>query len=104
MLVILNKDYTTDLSKIWSVYIVKCSDGTLYTGISNDVEKRILTHNTGKGAKYTRARLPVFLVYVKEIGNRSEVSKEEHRIKKLTRVHKLLLINEYKLKIKQLKE
>jgi putative endonuclease len=84
--------------KLWSVYIVRCADDSLYTGISNDVNKRILNHNTGKGAKYTRARLPVFLVYTKVIGNRSEASKEEYRIKKLSRSGKLMMVDEYKLK------
>lgn len=76
----------------WSVYIVKCSDDSLYTGISNNVTKRIETHNNGKGTKYTRSRKPVYLVYSKVIGNRSEASKEEHRIKKLSRKEKLKLL------------
>lgn len=80
----------------WAVYIVECSDGTLYTGISNDVNKRILTHNKGKGAKYTKTRLPVTLEYVKPCEDRSEASKEEYRIKKLTRKQKIELINEFK--------
>ena len=84
----------------WSVYIVQCSDGSLYTGISNDVPKRIKTHNSGKGAKYTRARLPVFLCYTIVCGDRSSAAKEEYRIKKLKRLDKLSLINVYKLKIK----
>ena len=77
----------------WSVYIVECADGTLYTGISNNVSKRVETHNNGKGAKYTKTRLPVALKYFKTCGNRSEASKEEYRIKKLTRKKKLELIN-----------
>ena len=78
--------------KQWYVYIVKCSDGTLYTGITNDLDKRIATHNKGKGAKYTRGRLPVFLVYSVEIGSLGDTLKEEHRVKKLTRKQKLSLI------------
>jgi putative endonuclease len=78
----------------WCVYIVECSDGTLYTGISNNVSKRIKTHNDGKGAKYTKKRLPVVLKYVCDGFNRSTASKEECRIKKLTRKSKIQLINE----------
>ena len=77
---------------MWNVYILECSDGTLYTGISNDVNKRVLTHNKGKGAKYTRNRLPVVLRYSKPCLNRSDASKEEYRIKQLSRKNKLLLI------------
>jgi len=76
---------------MWSVYIIECNDGTLYTGISIDVKKRVLIHNKGKGAKYTKNRLPVKLMYEKEIGNRSDASKEEYRIKKLSRINKLAL-------------
>ncbi|NRA86252.1 MAG: GIY-YIG nuclease family protein [Rhizobiales bacterium] len=78
---------------IWSIYIVKCSDGSLYTGISNNVDKRIANHNSGKGAKYTRVRLPVTLVHIEKSINRSTASKREIEIKKLTRVQKLALIN-----------
>tara|TARA_Y100000593_G_scaffold50967_1_gene95783 strand:- start:6062 stop:6310 length:249 start_codon:yes stop_codon:yes gene_type:complete len=77
----------------WYVYIVECADGSLYTGITTDVQRRILEHNYSfKAAKYTRSRRPVRLVYRKEVQNRSEASKEEARIKKLTRVKKLELI------------
>ena len=55
------------IKKKWFVYIVECSDKTLYTGISTDVDKRINTHNNGKGAKYTKYKLPVKLVYFKEL-------------------------------------
>lgn len=79
--------------KKWFVYIVECSDGTYYTGISTDVNKRISTHNIGRGAKYTRSRLPVICVYSKEYSDRSEASKEEYRIKQLTRKEKIKLIN-----------
>lgn len=78
---------------MWYIYIVECSDGTLYTGITKDVEKRILTHNKGKGAKYTRQRLPVVLRALFEAEDRSKASKEEYRIKQLTREQKLKLIN-----------
>ena len=79
--------------KTWYVYIVQCADGTLYTGISTDVNRRLHEHNhTKKGAKYTRARRPVTLKYVIECFGRSEAAREEARIKKLPRIDKLSLI------------
>lgn len=75
------------------VYIVECSDGSLYTGITTDVERRVLEHNYSfKSAKYTRSRRPVKLVYSKLVGTRSAASKEEYRIKKLSRSKKLDII------------
>lgn len=76
------------------VYILSCADGTLYTGYTNDLKKRLATHNSGKGAKYTRGRLPVYLVWSKELSNKSEALKEEYRIKKLKRSHKVKLIEQ----------
>jgi putative endonuclease len=76
----------------WFIYMVECSDGTFYTGITNDLSKRLLTHNSGKGAKYTRGRLPVGLLWFKRCENKSEASKEEYRIKKLSRKQKEKLI------------
>lgn len=78
---------------MWYVYILECSDGTLYTGITTDLDKRLQTHNKGKGAKYTKARLPVVLKASFEAEDRSQASKEEYRIKQLTRIEKLKLIN-----------
>ena len=75
-----------------SVYILRCADGTLYTGIASDVEKRLQKHNEGKGAKYTRGRGPVELVYREELANRAEASKREYQIKQLSRPEKLALI------------
>jgi putative endonuclease len=77
---------------MWYCYILECSDGTLYTGITTNIENRINTHNSGKGAKYTRTRTPVILKWSCEFINRSEASKEEFRIKKLSRVEKLKII------------
>jgi len=75
------------------VYVLKCNDGTLYTGITVDVKKRLKEHNESlKGAKYTRARRPVALVYSEESTDRSSASKREYAIKKLTRKEKLELI------------
>lgn len=76
----------------WWVYIVRCADGSLYTGIAVDVIKRVFVHNSGKGAAYTRCRLPVELVYQEKGVNRSEVSKREWEIKQLSREEKLGLI------------
>ena len=76
----------------YSVYIVKCNDGTLYTGISNNVDNRVTKHNSGKGAKYTKTRRPVCLVYTKVIGTKSDALKEEYRIKQLSRLEKLKLL------------
>ncbi len=82
---------------MWYVYLVRCSDGTYYTGISTDVKRRIKEHNNKTGAKYTRCRTPVILEEFKSFKNRSEASKEEARIKKLTRINKEKLIMEWKI-------
>lgn len=73
-------------------YILKCADSTLYCGWTNDLEKRIKTHNDGKGAKYTRSRLPVSLVYYEKFESSVEAQKREREIKKLSRSEKLNLI------------
>lgn len=77
----------------WSVYIVECRDGSLYTGISNNVEKRVVAHNAKKGAASLKGKLPVKLVYQKRIGTKSQALKAEYSIKKLTRVEKLKFIS-----------
>ena len=81
---------------IWNVYLIRCGDGSLYTGIATDVERRFLEHDSQgpKCAKYLRGRLPLEIVYQCEIGTRSEASKEELRIKSLSRKEKLELIKE----------
>jgi putative endonuclease len=76
------------MSKNWFVYILKCHDGTLYTGITNDLDKRVEQHNLGNGAKYTRGRGPVKLVYSEQCADRSTALKREAEIKKLTRAQK----------------
>ena len=73
-------------------YILSCSDGTLYTGWTNDLEKRLKAHNDGKGAKYTKTRRPVSLVYHEEFDTKEEAMKREYAIKKLSRTKKLELI------------
>ena len=82
---------------MYYLYILECADKTLYTGITTDVERRVAEHNENKlGAKYTSSRRPVKLVYLKKFKNRSTVSQEEARIKKLNRVQKLELIKKVK--------
>lgn len=78
----------------WWVYLIRCGDGSLYTGIAIDVDRRFEEHESQgpKGAKYTRGKLPLVLVYRREVGTRSEACKEELRIKSLTRRQKLVLI------------
>ena len=74
------------------VYILRCSDGSLYTGWTNNLEKRLKAHSAGKGAKYTKARLPVELVYYEEFEDKIEAMKREYEIKQLSRKEKLKLI------------
>ncbi|AFA49157.1 hypothetical protein Awo_c23840 [Acetobacterium woodii DSM 1030] len=77
------------------VYIVKCSDNSLYTGWTNNINARIKVHNSGAGAKYTRGRLPVTLVYCEELKNRSAALSREAMIKKMSRKQKIALIDTY---------
>jgi putative endonuclease len=77
------------LSNLWFVYILLCEDGTLYTGSTNDLEKRFLNHKTGKGGKYTRSHKPVKLIYSEEFKTRSESLKREIEIKSWTRLQKI---------------
>ena len=76
----------------WYCYILRCADDTLYTGITNDLEKRLTAHNEGTASKYTRARGPVELVLVENCADRSAASKREMEIKALARTQKLALI------------
>jgi len=76
----------------WAVYIVECADGTLYTGVATDVVARVAAHNAGRGAKYTRGRLPVRLVYREAVGDRGAALRREHAIKQLSRVAKRRLV------------
>ena len=75
------------------MYILRCYDGSLYTGWTTDLKQRVKAHNEGKGAKYTRSRRPVELVYHEEFGTKSEALKREAAIKRLSREEKLTLIN-----------
>lgn len=74
--------------KQWCVYIVRCKDDTLYTGVSNDIEHRLQLHNSGRGAKYTKFRTPVTLVYKELSPDRSTAQKREYVLKQLSREEK----------------
>lgn len=77
---------------MWYLYILRCKDDSLYTGITTDVEKRLEAHRSGKGAKYTRGRGPLELVYREQCGDHSAALKREAEIKRLPREEKLKLI------------
>ena len=76
----------------WTLYILRCADGSLYTGITNDVDARIAAHEAGKGAKYTRGRGPFQMVYTEDFATRSEASSREMHIKRMDRAQKLALL------------
>ena len=82
--------------KPWFVYIVKCRDEKLYTGITNDITHRIATHNKGKGCRFTKYRYPVGLIYQEECGTKSVARKRELEIQSLRRSEKLELANNLK--------
>ncbi|MBW1720293.1 MAG: GIY-YIG nuclease family protein [Deltaproteobacteria bacterium] len=79
----------------WDVYMVRCSDGSLYTGITKDVKSRVSLHNAGRGAKYTRARRPVELVYRETVGDRGAALRREYAIKRLRPIAKKKLITKF---------
>ena len=85
------------MESTWYLYILRCADGTLYTGITTDVEKRLEQHRCGKGAKYTRGRAPLELVYREECGSHSQALKRECAVKALKRQQKQALITEGKI-------
>ena len=74
-------------------YLLRCADGTLYCGWTNDLEKRLAAHNSGKASKYTRSRLPVKLIYFETFDTKQEAMSREARIKQLSRREKLALVN-----------
>ncbi|MBQ3503481.1 MAG: GIY-YIG nuclease family protein [Oscillospiraceae bacterium] len=80
------------MDSVWYLYILRCRDGSLYTGITTDVDKRFLAHSEGRGAKYTRGRAPLELVYREECGSHSDALKRELQIKALTKAEKEKLI------------
>ena len=81
--------------KAWFLYVLRCADGTFYTGVTTDITRRLDEHNTKKcGAKYTKTRRPVELVFWLDFGNRSRAQKAEYKFKKLTHAQKEKIINE----------
>ena len=74
------------------VYIVQCVDGTLYTGYATDLDRRVVAHNAGRGAKYAASRRPVSLVYFESFDSKSDALKREHELKRLSRVEKQALV------------
>ncbi|MBQ6430305.1 MAG: GIY-YIG nuclease family protein [Oscillospiraceae bacterium] len=81
--------------KQWCVYILRCGDGTLYTGMTDDFPRRLAQHRSGKGAKYTRGREPLEPVYREDCADRPEALKREYAIKRLSRAEKLALISQH---------
>ncbi len=79
-------------------YILECKDGTYYTGWTNNLDKRLKDHNDGKGAKYTKARIPVALIYYEEFQTKEEAMSREYAIKRMTRSEKSKLVSEYREK------
>ena len=88
-------DVGEKMEMIWHLYILRCKDGTLYTGITTDVEKRLEQHRSGKGAKYTRGRAPLTLVYREVCGTHSQALKRELEIKAMPRIQKQLLVDSW---------
>ena len=84
------------MGESWKVYILRCGDGSLYTGITPDVQSRLEKHRSGTGAKYTKGRGPLELVYQEDCGSRAEASHREWEIKAMTRQQKLAMIDSYK--------
>lgn len=95
------KQKDTEIKQEAYTYMVECKDGSLYTGWTNHLEERIKNHNAGKGAKYTKSRLPVRLVYYEVFASKQEAMKREFAIKKLKRIEKLKLIEASKEKEQQ---
>jgi putative endonuclease len=83
---------TRSIARRWCVYLLRCGDGTLYAGITNDLDKRLAAHRTGKGARYTRGRGPLKLVHCEPAHDRPSALKREHALKRLPRRQKLLLV------------
>lgn len=82
------------MSEPWFVYVLRCADGTLYTGLTNDVARRVDLHNQGRGARYTRGRLPVELVYIEEAGSRADATRREAAVKRMSRAAKMRLVGQ----------
>ena len=85
------------IHQAWYVYLLKCHDQTLYTGITNNISKRVKQHNLGRGSKYTRSRVPVILMSLYSLTTRSEASQLEYKIKKMNKAEKERWIKQYPL-------
>ena len=81
------------MEPIWYVYILQCADGTLYTGITNDLDRRLKAHNAGTASKYTRVRRPVVMVYHEEAATKGDALRRELQIKSMSRQQKMDLLN-----------
>ena len=81
----------------WYLYVLRCGDGTLYTGITTNIEKRLAAHRAGKGAKYTRGRAPLELIYRELCSSHSDALKKEYRFKQLPRAEKERIIASWKV-------
>ena len=79
---------------MWSVYILECADRSLYTGSTTNIERRLVQHQQGKGAKYTRGRRPVLCRFIRQYSTRAEAQRVEAGVKKLARIHKLQLVHD----------
>lgn len=88
----------TDTATLWHVYLVRCADNSLYTGIARDVDVRVAKHNAGTGARYTRSRLPVVLAYREVVGDHGDALRREHAIKQMTAAAKRDLCAGFKIK------
>ena len=84
---------------VYSCYILRCVDDSYYCGISNNVTRRVLVHNSGKGSKYVRSRLPAVLVYVEQCGSKSDALKRERQIKRMNRQQKIKLVDSYNVRV-----
>jgi putative endonuclease len=82
----------------WTVYLARCQDGSLYTGVTTDPERRLAEHNAGRGAAYTRSRLPVTLVYCEPVDDLSCALRREHAIRRLSRSEKEMLAARYEVR------
>ena len=92
------------MEKVWTVYMLECGDGTLYTGITDDFLRRFKAHAEGRGAKYTRGRGPLKLRYLESVPDKSTALKREHALKQLRRSEKMAIIQEKEREIKSLLE
>ena len=82
------------MEKVWTVYMLECGDGTLYTGITDDLPRRLKAHSEGRGAKYTRGRGPLKLRYLETVPDKSTALKREYALKRLRKIEKMAMIHE----------